>query len=53
VVLVSTSNQKNEVLHTSCKSLCVKGLDSRFSCHSDVDASKFASPQLELTSSFE
>jgi hypothetical protein len=28
-------------------------LDSRFSCHSDVDASTFASPQLELTSSFE
>jgi hypothetical protein len=34
---------ENEVLRIRCKSLCVKGLDYRFSCHSDVDASKFAS----------
>jgi chromosome segregation ATPase len=44
---------ENEVLCTRCKSLCAKGLDSRFSCHSDVDASKIASSQLELTSSLE
>jgi hypothetical protein len=31
---------QNEVLRTRCKSLCAKGLDSCFSCHSDVDASK-------------
>jgi hypothetical protein len=40
-------------LRTRCKSLCAKGLDSCFSCHSDVDASKFASSQLESTSSIE
>jgi uncharacterized CHY-type Zn-finger protein len=44
---------QNEVLHTRCKSLCAKGLDSRFSCHSDVDASKFASSKPESTSSLE
>jgi hypothetical protein len=32
---------QNEVLHTRCKSLCAKGLDSHFSCHSDVDVSNF------------
>jgi hypothetical protein len=42
---------QNEVLHTRCKSLCAKGLDSRISCHFDVDASKFASSQPEWTSS--
>jgi hypothetical protein len=36
---------QNEVLRIRCKSLCAKGLDSHFSCHSDVDASKFASSQ--------
>jgi hypothetical protein len=36
-----------------CKSHCAKGLESRFSCHSDVDASKFASSKLVLTSSLE
>jgi uncharacterized CHY-type Zn-finger protein len=41
---------QNEVLRTRCKSLCAKGLDSRFSCHSDVDASKFASSKVESTS---
>jgi predicted nuclease with TOPRIM domain len=44
---------QNEVLRTRCKSLCVKSLDSRFSCHSDVDASKFASSKPESTSSLE
>jgi hypothetical protein len=44
---------QNEVLRTMCKSLCAKGLDSRFSCHSDVDASKIASSQPESTSSLE
>jgi hypothetical protein len=44
---------QNEVLCTRCKSLCAKGLDSHFSCHSDVDASEFASSKLELTSSLE
>jgi hypothetical protein len=44
---------QNEVLRTRCKSLCAKGLDSRFSCHSDVDASKFASSKPEATSSLE
>jgi hypothetical protein len=29
------------------------GLDSRFSCHSDVDVCRIASSQLELTSSLE
>jgi regulator of replication initiation timing len=38
---------QNEVLRTRCKSLCAKSLDSRFSCHSDVDASKFASSKPE------
>ena len=42
---------ENEVLHTRCKSLCARGLDSHVSCHSDVDASKIASSQPELTSS--
>jgi hypothetical protein len=44
---------QNEVLCTWCKSLCAKGLDSRFSCHSDVDASKFASSKPGSTSSRE
>jgi hypothetical protein len=44
---------QNEVLRTKCKSLCAKGLDSRFSCHSDVDVSKFAPSKSELTSSLE
>jgi hypothetical protein len=44
---------QNEVLRTRCKSLCAKGLDSRFSCYSDADASKFSSCQLESTSSIE
>jgi hypothetical protein len=44
---------QNEVLRTRCKSLCAKGLDSCFSCHSDVDASKFASSKAESTSSLE
>jgi hypothetical protein len=44
---------QNEVLRTRCKSLCSKGLDFRFSCHSNVDASKFASSQPESTSSLE
>jgi hypothetical protein len=44
---------QNEVLRTRCKSLCAKSLDSCFSCHSDVDASKFASSKSELTSSLE
>jgi hypothetical protein len=44
---------ENEVLRTRCKSLCAKGLDSRISYHSDVDAFKIASSQLELTSSLE
>ena len=44
---------ENEVLLTRYKSLCAKGLDSRVSCHSDVDAFKIASSQPELTSSFE
>ena len=34
---------ENEVLRTRCKSLCAKGLDSRISCHSDVDAFTIAS----------
>jgi hypothetical protein len=38
---------QNEVLRTRCKSLCAKGLDSWFSCHSDIDASKFASSNPE------
>ena len=38
---------------TKYKSLCAKGLDSRVSCHSDVDAFKIAFSQPELTSSFE
>jgi hypothetical protein len=41
---------QNEVLRTRCKSICAKGLDSRISCHFDVDASKFASSQPESTS---
>jgi hypothetical protein len=44
---------QNELLRTRCKSLCAKGLDSCFSCHSDVDASKFASSKPESTSSLE
>jgi hypothetical protein len=44
---------QNEVLRTRCNSLCAKGLDSRFSCHFDVDASKFASSKPESTSSLE
>ena len=44
---------ENEALRTRCKSPCAKGLDSRISCHSDVDASKVAFSQPELTSSFE
>jgi hypothetical protein len=44
---------QNEVLRTRCKSFCAKGLDSRFSYHSDVDASKFASSKPESTSSLE
>jgi hypothetical protein len=44
---------ENVVLLTSCKSLCDMSLDSRTSCHSDVDASKFASSRPELTSSLE
>jgi hypothetical protein len=44
---------QNEVLRTRCKSLFAKGLDSHFSCHSDVDASKFSSSQPESTSSIE
>jgi hypothetical protein len=44
---------KNEVLRTRCKSLCAKHLDSRISCHSNVDAFKIASSQPELTSSLE
>jgi hypothetical protein len=41
---------ENEVLRTRCRSLCAKGLDSRISCHSDVDASKFSSSQPDSTS---
>jgi hypothetical protein len=44
---------ENEILLTQCKCLCAKGLDSRISCHFDVDASKFASSQPESTSSLE
>ena len=44
---------ENEALLTRCKSLCAKGLDSRIPCHSDVDASKIASSQPELTSTLE
>jgi uncharacterized CHY-type Zn-finger protein len=44
---------ENDVLRTRCKSLCAKGLDSCFSCHSDIDASKIASYQLDSTSSLE
>jgi hypothetical protein len=44
---------ENEVLRTRCKSFCAKGLDSRISCHSNVDAFTFASSQSELTSSLE
>jgi hypothetical protein len=44
---------QNEVLRTRCKSLCAKSLDSRFSCHFDVDASKFAYSKPESTSSLE
>jgi hypothetical protein len=44
---------QNEVLRTRCKSICAKGLDSRISCHSDVDAFKFASSQPKSTSSLE
>ena len=44
---------ENEVLRTRCKSLCAKGLDSRISCHSDVDTFTIASSQPELTSSLE
>lgn len=44
---------ENGVLLTRCKSLCAKTLDFLASCHSNVDAPKIASSQLELTSSLE
>jgi hypothetical protein len=44
---------QNEVLRIRCKSLCANSLDSRFSCHSNIDASKFASSKSESTSSLE
>ena len=44
---------EKEALITKYKSLCAKGLDSRISYHSDVDAFKIASCQPELTPSLE
>jgi hypothetical protein len=40
---------ENEVFRTWCKSLGAKGLNSRDSCHSDVDSSKIASSEPECT----